>query len=89
MDHFEFCRSSQLPAAAHTSFQLLDKQPNFVRQKSDAVFGLAGACADKIQLRFQKRIRQLADAEPANFDDAGFLRQLAKELDMSIMFFLS
>jgi hypothetical protein len=38
---------------------------------------------------FQKRIRQLADAEPANFDDAGFLRQLAKELDMSIMFFLS
>ena len=28
--------------------QLLDEQPNFI-------FGLAGACADKIQLRFQKR----------------------------------
>ena len=64
-------------------FQLLDKQPNFV-------FGLAGACGrDKIQLRFQKRIRQLADAEPANFDDARFLRQYAEELDMNIMFFLS
>jgi hypothetical protein len=56
----------------------LDKQPNFV-------FGLAGACADKIQLRFQKR--GLAAAEPADFDDARFLRQLAKALNMSIMFF--
>jgi hypothetical protein len=73
MDHFDFCRSSQLPAAAHTSFQLLDKQPNFV-------FGLAGACADKIQLRFQKR--SLAAAELANFDDARFLRLLAKALDI-------
>ena len=63
-----------------TSFQLLDKQPNFV-------FGLAGACADKIQLRFQKR--SLAAAEPATFDDARFLRQAANELDINIMFFLS
>jgi hypothetical protein len=40
----------------HTlTFQLLDKQPNFV-------FGLAVACVDKIQLRFQKR--SLAAAEP-------------------------
>jgi hypothetical protein len=70
----------ELLAAAHTSFQLLDKQPNFV-------FGLAGACADKIQLRFQKRSH--AAAEPANFDDARFLRQYAKELGMNIMFFLS
>jgi len=30
------------------SSQLLDKQHNFI-------FGLVGACADKIQLRFQKR----------------------------------
>jgi hypothetical protein len=58
----------------------LDKQPNFV-------FGLAGACADKIQLRFQKR--SLAAAEPTPFDNAGFLQQSAKELDMNIMFFLS
>ena len=61
-------------------FQLLDKQPNFV-------FGLAGACADKIQLRFQKR--SLAAAEPTTFDNARFLRQSAKELGMNIMFFLS
>ena len=69
MGQIAFCRSSQLPAAAHTSFQLLDKQPNFV-------FGLAGARADKIQLRFQKR--SLAAAEPANFDDARFLQQSRK-----------
>jgi hypothetical protein len=37
---------------------------------------------------FQKRIRQLADAEPANFDAAPYLRQLVKALDVSIMFFL-
>jgi hypothetical protein len=58
MGHFEFCRSSQLLAAAHTSFQLLDKQPNFV-------FGLARACADKIQLRFQKRSLAAAGAKEA------------------------
>ncbi len=42
----------------HTlSSQLLDKQHNFI-------FGVAGACADKIQLRFQKRSH--AAAEPKN-----------------------
>jgi len=94
---FELCGSSQLLAAAHISFQLLDKQPNFV-------FGLAGACApclcrsgfaqagtkfSCVSKSASASWRQLADAEPANFDDARFLRQYAKELGMNIMFFLS
>jgi len=67
----------------------LDKQPNFV-------FGLAvhvrlpaeaGEGRDKIQLRFQKR--SLAPAEPTTFDDARFLQQSAKAIDMIGMFFLS
>jgi hypothetical protein len=46
-----FCSSGEelefndkIPAAAPTFLPALDKQPNFVRQKSDAVFGQAGVC---------------------------------------------
>ena len=46
----QYINGCQLPAVvvARDFHQLLDKQPNFS-------FGLAGICAAKIQLRFQKR----------------------------------
>jgi hypothetical protein len=51
MSYLSFARALKQGGAHKLSFQLLEKQPNFIRQKSDAVFGLAVACADKIQLR--------------------------------------
>ena len=45
-------RTTLLPAFGPDNYLItIGKQPNFIRQESDTVFGLAGACADKIQLR--------------------------------------